>query len=165
MRRSKGRGVVRLLCSEWLSLRWVAVVVFALVIIGARGLPAEELTAYPVPRWHFAPIANPYFFVWWNAPAPSDTNFDKVVAVRNQTLESLAAQADRQWWLGRGVWPFGWSWGTQGSPGMDSVDDYYDYLMDKVEAGGGICSQPHSGHCLYSRRPQPPAPAYHNCPV
>ncbi len=114
----------------------IAVLVLILLALAAQtALPAEEEPLARLPRWHFAPIAKPYFFAWWNAPAPSHENFARILPITNQTVECLANGADYQWWLNHGVWPSGWNWGTQGGSGLDSVEDFYNYLIGKVAAG------------------------------
>ena len=101
--------------------------------------PTDAPKPVKVARHQFAPIGKPYFFAWWGATAPSHKNFLDVLPTRFQTLECLMRdKSDRDWWLGRGVWPFGWSYGTQGP--FHSADKFEKYILTRVNSGAvGIC--------------------------
>jgi Bacterial Ig domain len=112
----------------------------ALVLLVFTSVQAQAAApATPAP-WHFAPIGRPYFFAWWKAPAPSHKHFKQVLPVSSQTIESLTDHTDRAWWFGRGVRPFGWSWGTQDAAPFESADAYFEYLSNYVDRGlPGVC--------------------------
>ena len=118
----------------------VAGVALSLLVLSPACGEEMKLPSRPVPRHRMAPIRQPYFFAWWNAPAPSHKHFEQVLPPTHQTFESLANEADFDWWLGRGVWPFGWSWGTQTTGPYASAEAYVEYLLEYVNKGApGIC--------------------------
>lgn len=120
-------------------LMWAVLACFSSPLLAEEDQSRDAQPA-SLPRWQLAPIANPYFFAWWKAPAPSNKHFAQVFPIRNQTVETVANEADADWWLGRRVWAFGWTWGTQGDAPFDSADAYEAYLKERVENGApGVC--------------------------
>lgn len=113
---------------------------FACAFAAACAGFAAEPGVARVRSCELAPIGNPYFFMWWNAPAPSHAHFNKDRLPRHQTVNYVAARQDRDWWLDRGVWPFGWSWGTQEDAPFHSADEYAAYMAGHIGRGApGIC--------------------------
>ncbi len=123
---------------------WTATALFLLASLcstAAQSAEGAQVKApMNIPNWQYAPIANPYHFVWWKAPAPSNKEFSRVFPLRHNTLNYAGEEADRGWWQGRGVWAFGWSYGTQPGCPYKTVEEFTKYLTDAVASGApGIC--------------------------
>jgi|GEM_PF-5458889 len=86
-----------------------------------------------VPLYSMAPIANPYFVLLFGAASPSTGGFDRQLRFNTQTIETLSV--DDAYWIGRGVWPSGWYYGTQGVDFLDSVEAYVKYMEEAINKG------------------------------
>jgi hypothetical protein len=104
----------------------------------ARAQAAPEAKRIPVPRWTMAPIAKPYFVSWFGAPSPRTAGFSSQAILTTQTIETLS-QGDDAYWIGRGVWPSNWYYGSQGEEWLGSVQAYVDYFEKEAIGKGATC--------------------------
>lgn len=99
--------------------------------------PVEFKRVVP-PRWNMAPIAKPYFVAWFGGPSPKTEGFSTQAILTTQTIETLS-QGDDAYWIGRGVWPSDWYYGSQGEEWLGSVQAYVDYFEKYAIGKGASC--------------------------
>ncbi len=129
---------------------WRTGMILALFGTVAVCLAADE-PAQPIPKWQLPPIARPYYIVWNGAASPSRSGFQQMASFSTQTMDTNAT--DVEWWWGRRIWAFGWSWGTQGGGGLDSVKKFCEYIVSRCPRwNGGICLDEWVGYDAESRR-------------
>ncbi len=122
-------------------MRWVLSFVIAAAVLLPLSVGAQvpvEVKRVPVPRWNMAPIAKPYFVSWYGAPSPETAGFSSQAIFTTQTVETLSQGAD-SYWIGRGVWPSNWYYGSQGEEWLGSVQAYVDYFEKYAIAKGATC--------------------------